>query len=293
MFVVGFFFATVSGALVGFIGSTNNPISGLTLSTLLIAALLMVALGFTGTTGVAVVLGVAAVVCVSSAVAGELLQDFKVGYILGGTPRTIQIVELIAVVVASALMFFPLWLLNEGDLRAGGQGFGGRTLAAPQAGLMAMLAQGIVGGEMAWPLVVCGMFFGVVMIMSQVRSPMLVSVGMYLPFQTTFAIFIGGIIRWIADSVAARRGFNEAQRARVENAGILTASGMIAGEALMGLVWSGMQFLPAATLEMFDFNNHVYWIGALIIVGLAGVLIYMPMGNAGSPDEPAPPAAMM
>jgi putative OPT family oligopeptide transporter len=293
MFVVGFFFATVSGSLVGFIGSTNNPISGLTLSTLLIAALLMVALGFTGTTGVAVVLGVAAVVCVSSAVAGELLQDFKVGYILGGTPRTIQIVELIAVVIASALMFFPLWLLNEGDLRAGGQGFGGRTLAAPQAGLMAMLAQGIVGGEMAWPLVVCGMFFGVVMIMSQVRSPMLVSVGMYLPFQTTFAIFIGGIIRWIADSLAARRGFNEAQRARVENAGILTASGMIAGEALMGLVWSGMQFLPAATLAMFNFENHVYWIGALIIVGLAGVLIYMPMGNAGSPDEPAPPAAMM
>jgi hypothetical protein len=137
------------------------------------------------------------------------------------------------------------------------------------------------------------MFFGVVMIMSQVRSPMLVSVGMYLPFQTTFAIFIGGMIRWIADSAAARRRFNEAQRARVENAGILTASGMIAGEALMGLVWSGMQFLPATALALFNFNNHSYVIGALIILGLAAILIYMPMGNAGSPDEPAPPAAMM
>ena len=111
MLIVGFFFATVSGNLVGMIGSSNNPISGLTLSTLIIAALLMVALGVSGPGGVAVVLGVAAVVCVSSAVAGELLQDFKAGYILGGTPRTIQIVELIAVVVASLVMYFPLYML--------------------------------------------------------------------------------------------------------------------------------------------------------------------------------------
>ena len=108
MLVVGFFFATVSGSLVGFIGSSNNPVSGLTLSTLLIAALLMVSLGVSGTPGVATVLGVAAVVCVSSSVAGELLQDFKVGYILGGTPRKIQMAELIAVVVASLVMYLSL-----------------------------------------------------------------------------------------------------------------------------------------------------------------------------------------
>ena len=137
MIFVGFFFATVSGNLVGFIGSSNNPISGLTLSTLLIAALLMVALGVTGTEGVAAVLGVAAVVCVSSAVAGELLQDFKVGYILGGTPRKIQMAELIAVVVASLVMYFPLMLLHEANIKAGGVGFGDRQLSAPQAGLMA------------------------------------------------------------------------------------------------------------------------------------------------------------
>src|SRR6202453_1098364 len=124
MLVVGFFFATVSGSLVGFIGSSNNPVSGLTLSTLLIAALLMVSLGAAGTKGVAVVLGVAAVVCVSSSVAGELLQDFKVGYILGGTPRKIQMAELIAVVVASLIMYFPLMLLHEANIRSGGIGFG-------------------------------------------------------------------------------------------------------------------------------------------------------------------------
>jgi uncharacterized oligopeptide transporter (OPT) family protein len=113
-----------------------------------------------GPGGVAVVLGVAAVVCVSSAVAGELLQDFKVGYILGGTPRTIQMVELIAVVVASLVMYYPLYVLQVANIHSGGTGFGDKALSAPQAGLMAALAQGIVGGEMAWPLVFCGALFG-------------------------------------------------------------------------------------------------------------------------------------
>ena len=115
MLLVGFCFATVSGYLVGVIGSSNNPISGLTLSTLIIAALLLVSMGVSGMPGVIAVLGVAAVVCVSSAVAGELLQDFKVGYILGGTPRSIQIVELIAVVAASLVMYFPLFVLHAGQ----------------------------------------------------------------------------------------------------------------------------------------------------------------------------------
>src|SRR5580698_6995120 len=185
MLVVGFFFATVSGNLCGVIGSSNNPVSGLTLSTLIIAALLMVSLGISGPGGVAVVLGVAAVVCVSSSVAGELMQDFKAGYILGGTPRSIQIVELIAVVVASFVMYYPLHLLQVGSLKTGGIGFGDPKLPAPQAGLMASLAQGIVGGDMAWPLVIAGMLFGVFLIMIKVKSPMLVAIGMYLPFQTT------------------------------------------------------------------------------------------------------------
>src|SRR5207237_1267737 len=146
MLVTGFFFATVSGYLVGVIGSSNNPISGLTLFSLVIAALLMVSLGVSGIKGVVAVLGVAAVVCVSSAVAGELLQDFKVGYILGGTPRSIQIVELIAVVAASLVMYFPLLWLHQGNINQGGIGFGDKALSAPQAGLMASLAQGIVGG---------------------------------------------------------------------------------------------------------------------------------------------------
>jgi putative OPT family oligopeptide transporter len=293
MLIVGFFFATVSGNLVGFIGSSNNPVSGLTLSTLLIAALLMVSLGVSGKAGVATVLGVAAVVCVSSSVAGELLQDFKVGYILGGTPRRIQIAELIAVVVASLVMYWPLMLLHEANIKAGGTGFGDRQLSAPQAGLMATLAIGIVGGDMPWPLVVVGIFFGIAMIMMQVRSPMLVAVGMYLPFETTFAIFIGGVFRSIADGVAKRRGLNPAQMARAENAGVLTASGLIAGEAILGLVWAGLQFAPKwARPQVFEQPSYLVG-GMIVLAGLAALMIFSPLTAAGDPNEPAPPAAMM
>jgi putative OPT family oligopeptide transporter len=294
MLVLGFFFATVSGSLCGLIGSSNNPVSGLTLSTLLIAALLMVSLGVSGIGGVAAVLGVAAVVCVSSAVAGELLQDFKVGYILGGTPRNIQIAELLAVVVASLVMYFPLLLLYEGNIKTGGTGFGDRQLPAPQAGLMALLAQGIVGGDMPWPLVLVGILLGFAFIAMNVKSPMLVAVGMYLPFETTAAIFIGGLIRWLGDTMAQRRGYNDAQRARVENAGVLTASGLIAGEAILGLVWAGMQFLPKATLDRVQiFQNPSYLFGMGVMLLLGFLMIRWPLGAAGSPDEPAPPTAMM
>ena len=294
MIILGFFFATVSGSLCGLIGSSNNPVSGLTLSTLIVAALMMVTLGVSGASGVAAVLGVAAVVCVSSAVAGELLQDFKVGYILGGTPRNIQIAELIAVMVASLIMYFPLLLLHEGNIRAGGTGFGDRQLPAPQAGLMALLAQGIVGGDMPWPLVLVGILLGFAFIGMNVKSPMLVSVGMYLPFETTFAIFVGGLIRWLGDKFAERRGYNEAQRARVDNAGVLTASGLIAGEAILGLLWAGLQFTPPNIRDHLQvFQHPSYLIGLAVIVLLAIVMIRGPLTSAGSPDEPAPPVAMM
>ena len=301
MLVVGFFMATVSGSLVGFIGSSNNPVSGLTLSTLLIAALLVVSLGASGIKGVAVVLGVAAVVCVSSSVAGELLQDFKVGYILGGTPRKIQMAELIAVVAASLAMYWPLYLLDTAF------GFGSRQLSAPQAGLMATLAIGIVGGDMPWPLVVVGVFFGIAMIMMQVRSPMLVAVGMYLPFETTFAIFIGGVFRALGDWMATRRGLNEAQKARVENAGVLTASGLIAGESVFGLIWAAFIALSFAHQSWLQgaaawatritsaqiFEHPLYLAGIGVMVLLAGLMIWLPLTSAGDPNEPAPPTAMM
>jgi putative OPT family oligopeptide transporter len=291
MLIVGFCFATVSGYLVGVIGSSNNPISGLTLSTVIIAALLMVALGVRGADGVIAVLGVAAVVCVSSAVAGELLQDFKVGYIIGGTPRSIQIVELLAVVVASAVMYFPLLVLHQGNINAGGIGFGDKALPAPQAGLMASLSQGIVGGDMAWPLIVAGILFGVALIMIGVKSPMLVAIGMYLPIGTTFAIFVGGMVRWISDTIARRRDMNEAQKIRIESVGVLAASGLIAGEALMGLVTATINFFDIKVTGLFASPSYV--VGLLVLAVIAFTLIQVPLSNAGRPEDPPPPAAFV
>jgi len=290
MIVLGFFFAAVSGNLVGMIGSSNNPVSGLTLCTVVIAALLMVALGLRGNAGIGAVLGVAAVICVSSAVAGEMLQDLKVGHILGGTPAKMQIGDLLGIAVSSLALFFPLMWLHRAYT------FGTPQLSAPQAGLMASLTQGIVGGAMAWPLVVVGILMGFGLILVEVRSPMLFSVGMYLPLETTFAIFVGGLFRWGTDKLRDKGNFNDAQKARIENAGVLTASGLIAGEALCGLLVAGFRaaeksqghaILPDATWV------GTPWLSILVLIGLAVLMIRFPIRNAGRPDEPAPPTAIM
>jgi putative OPT family oligopeptide transporter len=293
MIIVGFFFAAVSGNLVGMIGSSNNPVSGLTLCTLVIAALLMVALGVSGEGGVAAVLGVAAVICVSSAVAGEMLQDLKVGHILGGTPAKMQIGDLFGIVVAAAVLFFPLSTLDRV------YHFGTSELPAPQAGLMAMLSKGIVGGDMAWPLVVVGILLGISMIMIEVKSVMLFSVGMYLPLGTTFAIFVGGIIRWITDNMRNRRNLNDAQKARVDNAGVLTASGLIAGEALCGIAVAAviarrLAHDPHASSTLYDFGfGNSPFTSLIALAVLAAVMIVVPLMNAGRPEDPAPPTAIM
>jgi putative OPT family oligopeptide transporter len=292
MIILGFFFAAVSGNLVGMIGSSNNPISGLTLATLIISALLMVTVGVSGMSGVAAVLGVAAVVCVSSAVAGEMLQDLKVGHILGGTPRSMQIGDFLGIAVASLALFFPLMVLHQGNINSGGVGFGDRQLPAPQAGLMAALSQGIVGGEMAWPLIGVGIAMGISLIMVGVKSPMLFSVGMYLPLETTFAIFVGGIIRWMTDTYRDRKGLNDAQKARVENAGVLTASGLIAGEALLGIVIAVFKWRRWPIPQVFNGLPPVA-LGFVVLALLAVLMIKLPLANAGDPDEPAPPTAIM
>ena len=298
MFVTGFFFAAVSGNLVGMIGSSNNPLSGLTLATVVVAALTMVIVGAKGNEGVLAVLAVAAVGCVSSAVAGEMLQDLKVGHILGGTPWKMQVGDVMGVIFAGAVMFFPLYLMHTSDVAQFGPllgGFGGKTYPAPQAGLMAALSNGIVGGEMAWPLVLVGIAMGISFILIKVRSPMLFSVGMYLPLETTAAIFVGGLVRGMVDKFRDKRGYNAAQKARVENAGVLAASGLIAGEALIGLFIaavvgfrSGHQFWSVSGFEIY-----APWMAIPVLAFLVWYLIAVPLRKAGAADEPAPPTAVM
>jgi putative OPT family oligopeptide transporter len=230
MVIIGFLFAAVAGYLVALIGSSNNPISGLTLSALIIAAVLMVFLGVTDVRGVAAVLGVAGVVCCAAGIAGDMMQDLKVGHILGGTPWRMQAGELVGVVFAALVMTFPLIALHRVYT------IGSAELPAPQAGLMALMANGIVAGDMAWPLVIVGMFLALGLILISAPAPMLIAVGMYLPFQSTAAIFAGGLVRWLFDLRAKRTGVSDEARARAENTGVLLSSGFIAGESLMAVM---------------------------------------------------------
>ena len=252
MALAGFLFAAVSGYLVGLIGSSSNPMSGLTLTTLLMAALLMVIIGLRGDPGIIATLSVATVVCCVAGVAGDMMQDWKVGHILGGTPWRMQIGGMIGVVAAALILIFPIILLDKVPGDPSGHNIGSDALPAPQAGLMAMMAKGIVGGEMAWPLVIAGMMFGVALILIKSPSPMLIAVGMYLPFKTTFSIFVGGTIKYfiekktnkIAEDKAnkkmlegeKRKTFIDKIKETVENCGLLLSSGLIAGEALMGIL---------------------------------------------------------
>ena len=297
LIILAFFFAAISGYLVGIMGSSNNPISGLTLTALVVTALVMVAMGVDAQNGgVAAVLGVAAIVCVAAAVAGEMLQDLKAGHILGGTPWKMQLGDIAGVVIAGLVMFYVLNMLNQADIAQGVKqgyegGFGSPKLSAPQAGLMAMLSNGIVGGQMSWPLIIVGMLMGLAFILMQVKSPMLVSVGMYLPLETTFAIFVGGLVKGVVDIFNKKKGHNEAQTARVENVGILLAAGFIAGEALTGLAFAPFKIAEWEILQIFA--KAPIEIGVVVLVIISFIMVYVPLKNAGKPDEPAPPSVSM
>lgn len=273
MAFAAFVFAAVAGYLVGIIGSSSNPISGLTLSTLLIAAVLMVLVGMQGNPGVIAALAVASVVCVVAGVAGDMMQDLKVGQLLGGTPWKMQIGELIGVVFAALILIFPIMLLHQAN------GIGSEQLPAPQASLMAMVSKGIVGGEMAWPLVIAGMFFAVALIMIKSPSPMLVAVGMYLPFPTTFAIFLGGLTKFIVDRVSEKKVEKDSDRDLVHNTGLLLASGLIAGEALVGIILAGFVGADINLKEIFGLAAEFegFWfLGVAIFIIIGYVLIRYP-----------------
>jgi putative OPT family oligopeptide transporter len=262
MVVLGFLFAAVAGYLVGLIGSSNNPISGLTLSALLIAALLMVSLGVTDVRGVAGVLGVAGVVCCAAGVAGDMMQDLKVGHILGGTPWRMQAAEIVGVIAAAFVLALPLMALHRVYT------IGSAALPAPQAGLMALMAEGIVQGQMAWPLVIAGMFLALGLILIKAPAPMLIAVGMYLPFESTSAIFLGGLIKWLFDRRLERVGATEAERARAQNTGVLLSSGFIAGESLMAVLLAllviGNDFIPG----LLGFQRLSFGVAPNFLLGL-------------------------
>jgi putative OPT family oligopeptide transporter len=289
MTLSGFFLAAVGGYLVGLVGSSNQPVSGLTLAALVIAAIMMVAIGIKGLGGVAAVLGVASVVCCACCVSGSLIQDLKAGYLLGGTPWKMEVVEILSVAAVSFFLLLPIIALHEANLSSGG--IGGRELPAPQAGLMAQLAQGIVGGQMAWGLLLIGCLFGVSLVMIEAPSPMLIAVGMYLPLETTSAIFLGGAMRWVADSWAARRCLSGDEKAKFEERGTLLASGFIAGEAITGILLAALFLTGVKSITHVFTGRDVLpfverwggWISLAAFAIIAYMLIALPQKKRAKP----------
>ena len=265
MSVTGFLLSAIGGYLVGLVGSSNQPLSGLTLAALIIAALVMLTIGVTGLSGVAAVLGVAAVVCVACSVSGSLIQDLKAGHLLGGTPWKMEVVEIISVILLAFFLMGPIIALHQANLDSGG--IGGRALPAPQAGLMAQLAKGIVGGQMAWGLLGIGAAFGIALLLCGARSPMLIAVGMYLPFSTSSAIFIGGLIKWVLNRISERRSAE--QKLLIEERGTLLASGLIAGEAIVGILLAVVFLTGIPAMATFSF--YPAWGGWLSLIGFAAI----------------------
>ncbi len=246
MVIAGFLFSAVAGYMAGLVGSSNNPISGVTIATILTAALILLALlGSGAEKGPAAAIMIGAVVCCAAAIAGDNMQDLKSGNILGATPRNQQIMQMVGVIAAALSLPLVLQLLNSA------YGIGSDTLPAPQAALMESVAVGIFQGGLPWNMVYIGMGIGVLIILadqyqaarkSDFRIPVLaVAVGLYLPFELDSAIMVGGVIAWLVSRYQARNAAKksedlEAAKEKSNNAGLLFASGLITGEALIGII---------------------------------------------------------
>lgn len=220
----GFFFATVSSRMVGIVGSSNNPVSGMAIATLLFSTLCLKVTGDTGVHGMKGAIAIGSVICIIAAMAGDTSQDLKTGYILGATPKKQQIGELIGAVVSAVTIGGVLVLLDSA------WGFGTTELAAPQATLMKMIIEGVMQGNLPWALVFIGVFIAIVVEILGI-SVLPVAIGLYLPLELSATIMIGGVIRWFVDKKKADKEEN-----KDVNSGILFCSGMIAGEGLVGIL---------------------------------------------------------
>lgn len=224
--VFGFFFATVSSRMVGLIGSSNNPVSGMAIATLLIATIALKASGSTGSEGMVGAIAIGSVICIIAAIAGDTSQDLKTGFLLGATPKKQQYGELIGVCVSAVAIGAILYLLNAA------WGFGTDELGAPQAMMMKMVVEGVMGGKMPWTLVFTGVFLAVVI--EILGLPVLpVAIGIYLPIHLNAAIMLGGLVRLFVEK---RKYASEKEKNDSIQSGILYTSGMIAGEGVVGIL---------------------------------------------------------
>ena len=255
--VFGFFFATVSARMVGLVGSSNNPVSGMAIATLLIATLLLKSMGMTGIEGMTGAIAIGSVICVIAALAGDTSQDLKTGYLLGATPKKQQIGELIGILASSLAIGGVLYLLHKA------WGYGTAEIPAPQATLMKMIVEGIMGGDLPWSLVFIGVFIAIgIEIVGVPVMPF--AVGLYLPVQLNACIMIGGIINLLMNR---RKNVDQKTKDAQLNDGTLYCAGMIAGEGLVGITLAILAVFtidPSSILKGFSLGV----IGSIVVLAL-------------------------
>ena len=252
--VFGFFFATVSSRMVGMIGSSNNPVSGMAIATLLIATFAIKASGDSGITGMAGAIAIGSVICIVAAIAGDTSQDLKTGFLLGATPKKQQIGELIGVIAAGLAIGGVLYLLNAA------WGYGGAEVPAPQATLMKMIVEGIMGGDLPWNLVFIGVFLAIGL--EILRVPVMpFAIGLYLPIYLNATIMIGGVVRGLMDR---RKNVDEKTKEKQVTDGTLYCAGMIAGEGLVGILLAILAVFGVSLGLSVNFGN----IGGIVLMAL-------------------------
>jgi putative OPT family oligopeptide transporter len=269
--ICGFFFATVSSRMVGIVGSSNNPVSGMAIATLLISTMLLKASGNIGYPGMVSAIAIGTVICIIAATAGDTSQDLKTGYIIGATPKKQQMGELIGVVVSALAIGGILYLFNNA------WSYGSTELPAPQATLMKMVVEGVMGGNLPWNLVFAGVAIAIVV--EILGIPVLpFAVGLYLPIHLSTPMMVGGLIRWFFERK------NDEHKEGIDN-GVLYASGLIAGEGLVGILLAVFAVIPMgegsfadvlASVLPFSLGN---WGGLVVFALLAATLVYVVAGK--------------
>ena len=242
--VFGFFFASVSSRMVGIVGSSSNPVSGMSIATVLMTTVILKTVGYTGIYGMTAAIAIGSIICIISAIAGDTSQDLKTGYILGATPRKQQIGEVIGVVSSSLAIGVTLYLLDTA------WGFGSRELGAPQATLMKLITEGVMNATLPWTLVLVGVFISI--FVELIGVPVLpVAIGIYLPVHLNACIMVGGVVRYFADKFGSQKSVNR---------GILFSSGMIAGEGIVGILLAVLAVLGIDSVIDFSarFNIPAY-----------------------------------
>ena len=260
--VFGFFFATVSSRMVGLIGSSNNPVSGMTIATLLFATVILKVTGTTGLTGMVGAISIGGIICIVAAIAGDASQDLKTGFIVGATPSKQQVGEIIGVVASSAAIGFVLYLLNEA------WGYGTEKIPAAQATMMKMLVEGIMNEELPWAMILIGVFIAIVV--EILKMPVMpFAVGMYLPFSLSAGIMAGGIVRIFVEK---KKGTEAEKKARTDR-GLLFTSGMIAGEGIIGILLAVFAVVKIDSKIILPFN--LPQVGSLVLYIALLVLLYV------------------